>query len=502
MTLFLDEELRMCWFTPAVCALVPVQAGDVGRRITDLALRFRHPSFLDDVRAVMQSGEPREAEVRTFDDRWYHMRIRPFRTGSEHGGSAGVAITFGDVTDRKRIDEALRESRSALTAELDAMRQLHQSSTAIMAARSLSELLEVALDAIIGLHGADFGNVQLYEPQTGMLHIAAHRGFERSFLDRFAAVAASAGSASSQAMLHRTRVVFPDIEAGDHDASYRALARQAGYRAAQSTPLTTAAGGPLGMISTHFKAPRVLSEAENRLTDILAHELSGALERVRVESALRDNEAQLRIDINDRKRAEQALRESERILRRSQVWLAAQKEAFQSAMNGADLATSLAILVRTAVEQCEVGCRCAFYVANAVGTQLRHVVGMPESYAQRVDGFAISPESLACGLAVATGEPVVTPDVVAEPKWERWRWLAHEYDYRGCWSFPLETSAGRLVGSFAMYFREPRQPTARDRELVAAVTQTAAIILSRHQATEERARAEAALRTGGERATS
>jgi GAF domain-containing protein len=113
---------------------------------------------------------------------------------------------------------------------------------------------------------------------------------------------------------------------------------------------------------------------------------------------------------------------------------------------------------------------------------------MPETYALAVDGFKISPESLACGLAVASGEPVITPDVLEEPRWQPWTWLAREYDYRGCWSFPVETSTGRLVGSLAFYFREPRAPTPRDRELAAVLTQAAAIIISHHQETGERVR--------------
>lgn len=95
----------------------------------------------------------------------------------------------------------------------------------------------------------------------------------------------------------------------------------------------------------------------------------------------------------DRTRAEVALR-------RNQSWLSAQKEAFQAAMNGGSLDTSLGILIRSLVDQAHDERRCAFYIAE--GNVLHHVVGMPDSYARCVDGFRISPESLACGLAVAT----------------------------------------------------------------------------------------------------
>jgi PAS domain S-box-containing protein len=187
-------------------------------------------------------------------------------------------------------------------------------------------------------------------------------------------------------------------------------------------------------------------------------------------------------------------RETERLLRRNQELLAGQKGAFQAAVNGAPLEEALGILVRTATEQMAGNARCAFYVANREGTELRHVVGMPESYARDIEGFRIGLESLACGLAIATGEPIFTHDVIEEPRWAAWLWLAEKYDYRGCWSLPVETSAGTRVGSIAMYFREPRSPTLEDRELIAALTHTASIIMSRYQEAEERAQAVLALR--------
>jgi signal transduction histidine kinase/CheY-like chemotaxis protein len=187
-------------------------------------------------------------------------------------------------------------------------------------------------------------------------------------------------------------------------------------------------------------------------------------------------------------------RQTERVLRRNEAWLAGQTRAFQAAVNGAPLEQALGILVRTAIEQADSDARCAFNIANQELTQLRHVVGMSEPYARDIDGFKIGLDSLACGLAVATGAPVITHDVLQEPRWASWVWLAEKYGYRACWSFPVETSAGHRVGSFAMYFRDPRSPTPEDRELVSALTHTASIIISRHQEAEERTQAVLALR--------
>src|SRR5262245_37924177 len=77
---------------------------------------------------------------------------------------------------------------------------------------------------------------------------------------------------------------------------------------------------------------------------------------------------------------------------------------------------------------------------------------------RRVRGwFQSRSHSLACGLAVYTGCPVITPDVLNEPLWAPWLWLAKEYDFCGCWSFPVETVERRVVGTLALYFPTPRQ---------------------------------------------
>jgi signal transduction histidine kinase/FixJ family two-component response regulator len=187
-------------------------------------------------------------------------------------------------------------------------------------------------------------------------------------------------------------------------------------------------------------------------------------------------------------------REARETERRSAAWLEGQKEAFQAAVNGSPLVDSLGILSRTAAAEMGDGARCAFYVQDAGRTELHHVVGMPEEYARCVDGFKVCAESLACGLAAHSAQPVIIPDVTKEPLWKEWVWLAEKHGFRGCWSFPIETSTGTIVGALAMYFKEPREAAPRDLDLAARLTHTASIIISRDQEGEERRRAEEILR--------
>jgi len=210
---------------------------------------------------------------------------------------------------------------------------------------------------------------------------------------------------------------------------------------------------------------------------------------------VRDSEVRLPAGITHTQRAEKTLR----IVEKRTL---AQKEAFQAAINGAALKDSLGILARVVTEEMAGEARTAFYIADPDGAHLRSIHGagnMPQSYTEQVDGFVIGEKSLACGLATATGRPVLTRDVFEEPLWVPWTHLARNYGFRGCWSFPIETRAGRAVGTCAMYFTKPREAGPHDLALGDVITQAAAIIMSRHIEARERARAEEALRESEQR---
>jgi len=112
MTLFLDEELRIRWFTPAIRELFPLVPADAGRGITDIAQRFDDSDFVGEVRAVMQTNAPREAEVRNLEGKWFLRRIGPYLARTDE--TLGVAVTFTDITARRRAEEDLRSRNEEL----------------------------------------------------------------------------------------------------------------------------------------------------------------------------------------------------------------------------------------------------------------------------------------------------------------------------------------------------------------------------------------------------
>lgn len=154
----------------------------------------------------------------------------------------------------------------------------------------------------------------------------------------------------------------------------------------------------------------------------------------------------------------------------------------------------LGILVETATAALGEGTRAAFFLTDLDGKMLHHIVGMPDDYALEVDGLSVAPESLACGLAAHLGRAELTTDVYTDPLWKPWVWLADKYQFRACWSYPINTATGRFVGTFSVYWPEPREASTCDIERAALITQTAGIVISRFQEAQERRKAETALR--------
>jgi len=108
-TVFLDRDLCISLFTPSAVGLFNLIDADVGRPISDLANRLEYPELNDDARTVLDSLVPIEREVR-FDDRWLLARLRPYRGGEDR--ISGVVLTFVDITEQRRVGDALRESES------------------------------------------------------------------------------------------------------------------------------------------------------------------------------------------------------------------------------------------------------------------------------------------------------------------------------------------------------------------------------------------------------
>jgi len=118
----------------------------------------------------------------------------------------------------------------------------------------LKSVLDQALETAMSLLRADRGNVQIADPATGALRIAAQAGFSAEFLEYFAVVDDEA-SACGRAATNLAQIVIPDVTTEPGFAAHRDIAAASGFRAVQSTPLIDSAGVLRGVLSTHYREP-------------------------------------------------------------------------------------------------------------------------------------------------------------------------------------------------------------------------------------------------------
>jgi len=113
--------------------------------------------------------------------------------------------------------------------------------------------------------------------------------------------------------------------------------------------------------------------------------------------------------------------------------------------------------------------------------------GLDRSYREATDGMLVSTLTGPCCYAASTRQTVVVPDVAADPKWVKFRAFADPLGIRSCWSTPIFSNEGNVLGTFAHYYFEPRDPSPRDERMIELFARAAAVAI-------ERSRAEAALR--------
>lgn len=112
-TLFLDRDLKVRRFTTQVTRIFKLIPGDVDRPITDLASSLVYPDLVKDARGVLQTLVFRETTAKTVDERWYNVRIMPYRTIDDR--IDGLVITFVDITAAKKLEEKLRRGERGET---------------------------------------------------------------------------------------------------------------------------------------------------------------------------------------------------------------------------------------------------------------------------------------------------------------------------------------------------------------------------------------------------
>jgi PAS domain S-box-containing protein len=180
-------------------------------------------------------------------------------------------------------------------------------------------------------------------------------------------------------------------------------------------------------------------------------------------------------DIEDRKQAEALLAGEKRIL-----------EMVAKGSSLAEILDRLCLLV----EELASGVLASILLLD--GNRLRHggAPSLPKAYTDAIDGDVIGPSVRSCGTAAYRGAQVIVEDIATDPLWADYREVALRHSLRACWSTPVFSSQGKVIATFAMYYREPRSISMRDREIIEQITHLAGVAIERKLTQESLRRSE------------
>ena len=202
-----------------------------------------------------------------------------------------------------------------------------------------------------------------------------------------------------------------------------------------------------------------------------------------------------------------------------EIWLAAHVKAFRNARGKvkyivalvADITEtrqlwSLQQLIMTALADeipitdiADRLCRRVEEIAPDVVSSLLHIdagglvhplggPSLPDDYSQALDGIAIGPDVGSCGSAAYHGKAVLARDIDSDPRWQPYKKRPLEVGLRACWSSPIKAKDGRVIGTFAFYFRECRGPSRWHERIVEACVHLGALAIERKEARAQIAR--------------
>jgi signal transduction histidine kinase len=163
--------------------------------------------------------------------------------------------------------------------------------------------------------------------------------------------------------------------------------------------------------------------------------------------------------------------------------LIAQSKVLEALSGDATLKEMLTVFAETIERQSE-GMLCSVLLLD--GQTLRHgaAPSLPEEYNLAVDGLAIGPKVGSCGTAAYKKKQIIVSDIETDSLWMGYRKVARRYGLRACWSTPILCKNGEVLGTFALYYREPRKPNGHELQLMTIWSHLASLGIRRKTAQE------------------
>jgi PAS domain S-box-containing protein len=178
--------------------------------------------------------------------------------------------------------------RSISRRELTDLHDLHELSAALASIPRLPDQLRLILATYVRMHGAQLGQISVYDVAAGRMHVAASVGFSPRIVAELRELVSAGGAGLVGPS--RERLVINDIETDARAAGFRELARAENIRAAHSTPLLGRDGEVLGAMLVYPPRPHAPTERELRISDICARKAAVFIERARAEERVSERD--------------------------------------------------------------------------------------------------------------------------------------------------------------------------------------------------------------------
>ena len=136
-------------------------------------------------------------------------------------------------------------------------------------------------------------------------------------------------------------------------------------------------------------------------------------------------------------------------------------------------------------EERHPGLRCSMLELH--GNKLLHggAPSLPKEYCEAVHGLENGPEVGSCGTSTYTGKRVIVENIDTDPKWQKIKHVALPHGMRSCWSEPIKSSSGKVLGAFGMYYNHPATPNKDESKDLTSAARLASIVMERDQAQKQ-----------------
>ena len=405
----------------------------------------------------VNTGEPYDhhARLRRADGvyRWFHTRGFPLRDAE--GRIALWYLLQTDVEERRQAEGLLAGEKLLLE-----MVALGQPLPSIFDA--LCRLLDDAADGCSSC-------VLLLDRAGTTVHSVIAPGLASTYIGALEGRTISTGAGPcGMAAIMKTQVIVSDVKSDDRWGceGWQELALAHGLSACWSTPIFSLTGDSLGTFAIYRRDSGSPTPFHQSLIQKLAHVASIAIERTRGEE--------------DRQLAEELL--------------AGEKRLLELVAGGGSRDKILEGLCRL-VENTAGGCYCSVVLADHTGARVEYgaAPSLPPTFINSIIGRPINTETGPCGMAASLNQQIISTDLSAEVRWPTWCPMAMEHGLKSCWSTPISSTSGKVLGAFAIYHQSAQAPTSLLQSLIKQFTHIASIAIERTQGDAALKRSEAFL---------